>query len=183
MNKTARWLAFSLISVAMVTQFNNCGNYADPPTYASSSASVNCLEDDCISSLVDNISIKVNVGGGTEFSVTADQAEFNLGGDCNEAGFPFNTVRWELHLNSVMVRHSGLLQADSRCINGRFLLYINLSAIPGADPIDRTGLRTSNPAVRAPYDLWIEIYGQNVPGGVPQRNNLKGKTRLSLLAI
>ncbi len=183
MNNSMRWLSLSLITFAMVTQFNNCGTYSDAPGTVSASSSVNCLDDTCINSSIDSISLKVNYGGATEFSVTPDQAEFNLGGDCNEGGFPFNTIRWELHLNGVMVRHSGLLSVDSRCINGRFLVYINLSAIAGADPVDRTGLKTSNPAIRSPYDLWIEVYGQNVPGGTAQRNNLKGKTRISLIAI
>ncbi len=183
MNNTMRWLSLSLIVVAMVTQFNNCGTYSDAPGVTNTSSTVTCLDDDCIDSSVDNLSLKVNFGGGTEFSVPPDQAEFNLGGDCNEAGFPYNTIRWELHLNAVMVRHSGMLSADSRCINGRFLVYINLSPITGADPVDRTGLKTQNPLIRSPYELWIEVYGQNVPGGTPQRNTIKGKTRISLIAI
>lgn len=179
--KSMRWLPLSLIVVALMTQFNNCGNYADPATYSSSS-SVDCAgDDDCILPTVSNLNIKVNYGGGTQYSVTADNAEFNLGGDCNEGGFPYNTVRWELYLNNQMVRHSGLINADSRCVNGRFLVYVKLSADP-ADNVNRTGLLTPLGS-RAPYDLWLEVYGLDRPNGLPQRNNLKGRFRMSLVPI
>jgi len=179
--KSMRWLSLALIIVATATQFNNCGNYADPLSY-DKGATVTCDgDDDCIYPTVNNLSMKVNFGGGTEYSVTADMAEFNLGGDCNEGGFPYNTIRWELYLNSQMVRHSGAINADSRCVNGRFLIYIKLSADP-ADNVNRQGLLTQQ-GTRMPYDLWVEVYGQNSPNGLPQRNNLKGKFRMSLIPI
>ena len=81
-----------------------------------------------------------------------------------------------------LARKAGLVAALALSACGEAAPPAHL-AIPGADPVDRSGLKTNNPAVRSPYDLWIEVYGQNVPGGVPQKNNLKGKTRISLLAI
>ena len=180
--KTMRWLSLSLVFVALATQFTNCGNYADPMNY-SSPGPVDCSTDeDCIIPTINNVSLKVNFGGGTEYSVPVDMAEFNLGGDCNEGGYPYNTIRWELYLGGVMVRHSGMGGFDSRCINGRFLIYVYLGAIAAGDNFNRSGLYTPQ-GVRAPYDLWIEVYGQETPGGVPQKNSLKGKMRISLIAI
>ena len=70
---------------------------------------------------------------------------------------------------------------DSRCVNGRFLLYINLRAIT-EDNVNRTGLSTG--ATRAPYDLYIEIYGQDSSTDTtPERNPTKGRMRVSLLPI
>jgi hypothetical protein len=181
MNKTMRWLSLSLVVAAVTVHFTNCSAYAPQPVNFVSQASVNCTDDDCITPSIDNLSLRVNYGGGSEFSVTPDLAEFNLGGDCNEGGFPYNTVRWELYLNNQMVRHSGMIPADSRCINGRFLIYVYLGANAGGDPVNRTGLMTQA-GTRSPYDLWIEVYGQNTPNGTPQRNTLKGRMRMSLLA-
>ncbi len=115
--------------------------------------------------------------------------EFNIGGDCNEGGFPSNIIRWELMLNGVIVRHSGMLgmagpvPVHSRCINGRFLLYLNLGPI-SEDPVDRSGLKTGVSTNRGSYDMYIEIYGlrsANDPMAV--RNTIKGRSRLSLSAI
>lgn len=193
MSKTLRWLSLTLVFAAMVTQFNNCGNYADTPTYVATGSSVSCVDADCVNQSVDNLNLQVNLGGGTEFGVAANLGEFNLGGDCNEGGFPYNTIRWELYLNNVKVRDSAMLglggtglAANSRCINGRFSLYVNLNSI-SEDPVNRTGLQipgsTATNVQRRPYDLWIELYGQTVQNGTPQRNTIKARKRISLLAL
>ncbi len=188
MNKTLRWLTFAFVSLVMMTQYTNCGTYSDNSTFSVTGSSVECVDDDCITPTVDNLSLKVNLGGGTEYSVPANLSEFNLGGDCNEGGFPFNTIRWELYLNNVKVRDSGMLgiaggnkTAHSQCINGRFLLYVNLNPI-AEDNVNRTGL-SNGTSGRSPYDLWIEIYGQETQNGPAKRNTLKGRVRVSLIAI
>lgn len=180
MNRTIRALSLTLILVAVGLQFTNCSTYAPQNGTILSQASVNCTDDDCITPTVDNLSIRANFGGSTEFTVNADMVEFNLGGDCNEGGYKYNTVRWELYRNNQMVRHSGMLQADSKCNNGRFLIYVYLGAVTGGDPVNRGGLLTEQ-GTRNPYDLWIEVYGQDVPGGPAQRNTLKARTRMSLV--
>jgi len=184
MNKSLRWSALALIGVAMITQFNNCGNYAEPAGYNSASTIVSC-DDDCITESVDNISIKANTGTAAEYVATVDIAEFNMGGDCNEGGFPLNTVRWELFLNGQKVRDSGMVGtggtgaiANTVCSNGRFSLYVYLGSI-NADPVNRQGLGVVGGG-RATYELWIEITG-STPGGVPQRNNLRGRHRVTLI--
>jgi hypothetical protein len=90
-------------------------------------------------------------------------------------------------LNGVKRRDSGMTgmaganPVDSRCVNGRFLLYVNLRAIT-EDNMNRTGLL--NGTTRVPYDLYIEIYGMDSPtDSAPKRNTTKGRTRVSLLPI
>jgi hypothetical protein len=180
MNKNLRWLSLSLIAVVVMVQFNNCSAYAPPPNSYYTQSSVSCINDNCITPTVDNLSLRVNWGGGSEYTVKPIDGDLNLGGDCNEGGYPVNVVRWDLYLNNALVRNSAMIPADARCVNGRFLVYVRLTSVAG-DPVDRTGLLTQTGA-RAPYDLWIEIVGYEKAGGTPIRNNLKGRMRMSLLA-
>lgn len=183
-------VAFGLMSI-MVLPFTNCGQYSDVSTdNFSSSSSVDCSKDsDCIVPTSDNLSLKVNVGGGSQYDVPSGLSEFNLGGDCNEGGYPYNIVRWQLYLNGTLVRNSDMTgmtssgNANSRCVNGRFLVYINLSAI-SADPVNRSGLMTGVGTNRASYDLYVEIYGmKSSTDTAPVRNSVKGRSYLSLGAI
>ncbi|MGE3683156.1 MAG: hypothetical protein AB7G93_15645 [Bdellovibrionales bacterium] len=185
--KTITFVVIMVISVAVMTPFTNCGKYADPMTFSSSSQITEC-DEDCIQPTTANLSVKAHLkDSSNEFKVTADLIEWNLGGDCNEGGFPHNTIRWELMLNGVKVRDSGMLgiagnqSAHSRCVNGRFLLYINMAAI-NEDNVDRTGLATGAGA-RASYDLYIEIFGQERASGQGHRNSSKGRTRVTLIPI
>lgn len=188
MKTSLRWLALSLVGVVMVTQFTNCGNYAEPAVYSSASAITSC-DDDCITESVDNLAIKANTGPSSEYGVTVDIAEFNLGGDCNEGGFPINKVRWELYQvgGTAPVRTSDMLgtggtgsQANTLCANGRFQLYVFLGSIT-EDPVNRQGLGVPGGG-RAAYDLWIEIRGRT-PTGPEQINNLRGRSRVSLIPL
>lgn len=185
--KSLRLSLAALATLLMLTQFNNCSGYQTPTNSERSSLDVVC-DADCITPTLDNLEIKVNLGGGTEYSVPADLAEWNMGGDCNEGGYPYNTIIWELYLNGVKVRDSsmtgmaGANNVNSRCVNGRFLLYLNMAAI-AADNVNRTGLRTGAGTTRASYDLYVEIFGQTTLNGTAQRNSLKGRKRISLLPI
>ncbi len=180
------------ITGLMVAPFTNCGQYADPASEELFNQSIDDCDDDCIAPKTENLAVKANVGSGTDYSVPAGLTDWNLGGDCNEGGYPANIIRWELFLNGVRVRHSGMTgmdarnpnsAVDSRCINGRFLLYINLSAIP-QDQVNRTGLMNGAGTARSAYDLYIEIYGQKaINDPAPLRNPGKGRSRLSLSAI
>jgi hypothetical protein len=82
-----------------------------------------------------------------------------------------------------MLGMAGNVPVHSRCVNGRFLLYINMSSIP-EDPVNRSGLMTGVGTNRASYNLYIEIYGQRIPNDpAPVRNPGKGRYTLSLSAI
>ncbi len=187
MKTSLRWFALALVALAMITQFNNCGNYAEPAGYSVSASALTSCDDDCITESIDNLSVKANTGTAAEYGVTVDIAEFNMGGDCNEGGFPLNTIRWELYLGGQKVRDSGMLgtggtgaQANTMCANGRFSMYVYLGSI-GEDPVNRQGLGIPGGG-RATYELWIEILG-STPGGQPNRNLLKGRHRVVLIPI
>jgi hypothetical protein len=176
----------------MLTQFNNCGTYDNPGTDGMDLYSISCSDSTCINSSIDYLSVKANLPSGTsEQGIQTGLAEFNMGGDCNEGGFPLNTVRWELFLNGRKVRDSSMLgmllsnptmNVNSRCINGRFLIYVNLSAI-AEDPVNRSGLLIGSGTTRSAYELYIEVYGQKSPTEAPQRNPLRARSRIALLAI
>lgn len=183
MNKNLRLIFPLLMMSLLVTQFNNCGNYASPAMNLDSTSTLACVSTTCVDPNVDNLKITPHLANG-ELSVPANLSEFNVGGDCNEGGFPNNTVRWELSLNGVVVRHSGMgvaagQPANSRCVNGRFLLYVNLSPIT-EDPVDRSGL-LSGGGVRSAYNLNVIILGQDAAGLVYQ--SLQNRAVVPLNAI
>jgi hypothetical protein len=184
MNKNARYFAACCLMALLFTQFNNCGQYADPAKTTDGTSVLSCETNTCISTNVDNLKITPHLGNG-EYAVPANISDFNLGGDCNEGGFPYNTIRWELVLNGVVVRHSGMgvaggQPANTRCVNGRYLLYVNLAPI-SEDNVDRTGLQTGN-GVRAAYELNVVIYGQQSQSGSVYQST-QGKAVIPLNAI
>lgn len=190
-----RWLLRVLLSLGtfvLLTQYINCSDMAtETPLKSSSSSSLSC-DEDCISSNSENLEAKVNLGAnGLEYQVKAGLAEFNLGGDCNEGGYPYNSLKWELWLAGYKVRHSDMLgmvaggqTASTVCINGRFLIYVNLTSIP-EDPVDRSGLKTGAGAARAGYDLYVEIFGResNMGGAQLIKGGAKSRTRVALIPI
>ncbi len=181
-----RTFAAVLLTAGMLTQFNNCGNYADPKKADLSFSSVVCDTPSCITAKSANLNITPHVGAAGEYGVPPALSEFNIGGDCNEGGYPVNTVRWELWLNGAIVRDSGMPVAgtangNSRCINGRFLVYVNLAPLTSGDTTNRTGLANGQGG-RSAYDLWIEIYGQTSVGSALDPS-LRYKARVPLSAL
>ena len=174
----------------MLTQFNNCGTYSSPPVDAASTSELACTTVSCITPTLANLALKVNLGGGADYSVPTGLAEWNFGGDCNEGGYPYNQIIWELYLGGAKKRDSnyfGMIlgnpgaNVNTVCVNGRFLLYINLGPI-SADPVDRSGLNSESGA-RSQYDLYIEVYGRDTPTGVLNRNSTSGRVHVSLIPI
>jgi hypothetical protein len=164
--------------------FTNCGQYADPANSVSAASFTPC-NTNCIIPTLENLKIGVNMGNASTYTVKAGLAEFNLGGDCNEGGYPYNFIRWELQLNGRTVRTSAMTgmapsgPVDTVCVNGRFMLYVYLGKI-AQDNYDRIGLKDESGTPRA-YDLYIEIYGKDSASDpAPKRNTLKGRTRVSL---
>jgi len=183
----------SLIILIGLTQFTNCGSYSDPDMVGSfSSFSVTCTNPECVTQKKEDLTVRVNIGGGMIYGVPASLFEWNLAGDCNEGGYPYNTVRWMLCAGANCggssgippIRSSeqpglggGLSNVNSNCINGRFMIYVDLRPIP-MDNVNRTGL--SNGAVRTPYTLKVIINGHMSPmlSGQDERETL-----ISLLPI
>lgn len=181
-------LVFGLL---VLSQFNNCStNQADQPvtTYTdeSSQGTNPCTISGCVEPSDSWLKLTANVPG-SQFGVTAPQREFNIGGDCNEGGYPSNEIRWELGLNGAMVRNStfaGLVPdggtANSQCVNGRYMIYVNLSNIP-QDPVDRVGLRTSG-GVRSSYTLDIQLFSKDKTGG-SHTETINAKKRVILMPL
>lgn len=177
--------AVSLL-LLLLAQFNNCGNYAEPKVTESDGSSFSCTTTNCITAKVENLNVTAHVGPAGEYGVPPALAEFNIGGDCNEGGYPANLVRWELWLNGSVVRHSGMPvtgtgNGNSRCINGRFLIYVNLAPLTSGDMINRTGLANGTGG-RSTYDLWIELYGLSSAGAALDAG-VRYKTRVPLSAL
>jgi len=183
-----KYISFYLLQAGLLLAlltFNNCGGYQTPNNDASSVAAVNCTTPNCVLPTDANLKVTPHLGNG-EYAVPANLAEFNIGGDCNEGGYPYNLVHWELLLNGVIVRTSamnvaGTSNAETRCVNGRFFIYVNLVSI-SQDPVDRTGLK-NNSGVRSAYDLNIEVIGLDAVSGGLQHHAVQGKTRVPLTAI
>lgn len=189
MNHLARFYRpalFTVMAAALFTQFNNCGEYSQSSDQTNSVWDLTCDTPACFNPTTENLEVKVNLGGGAEYAVSQSLMEINLGGDCNEGGFASNVITWELYLNGTKVRDSNMLgmagqsPVNSRCINGRFLLYMNLGAIAN-DPVNRTGLNTGLGG-RGQYDLFVEVIGQDL-NGPPQRNPLKGRSHITLVPV
>lgn len=186
MMKTLKSLGLIAILFVVATQFTNCGQ----PEIALSESdnSIQDCDADCITPKSGNLALNLHVGGsGTQYSVPTGLAEFNLGGDCNEGGFGYNLVRWDLYYGGVMVRNSnmpmgGFSTVNTQCINGRYGLYINLRSIPGYDPVDRAGLRTSSGG-RGTYDLYVEIFGMDSSADTTVERGPNGRIRVSLIPI
>lgn len=190
MTNNYRTLTWIVLVGTLLTQFNNCGGYSSTDvSTASGLTSLDC-DADCISQASDNLEVKVNLGSnGVEYSVPAGLSEFNLGGDCNEGGYASSVIYWELSQNGIIVRTSNMPGvvigggvANSKCVNGRFSLYINLSNV-SPDPVNRTGLMTGSGTARGPYDLYIEIKGLTESSAQVKGSTIKSRTRVSLLPI
>lgn len=160
--RLAMWIALPAL---LLTQFNNCGNVAQSMDGLESASMLSCETADCVTPNANALQVQANVGNGT-YSVPASLIEFNIGGDCNEGGFRYNTIHWDLVLNGTVVRNSSQnivgSPVDEVCVNGRFRIYVYLGPLQGIDPVDRTGLNTG--AGRSNYYLYITIFGQDSAG-------------------
>ncbi len=161
MSKHIRYFAVAALLGLLVFEFNGCG-FGAPP-HAEGEPSVNCINANCITSNAVDMSVTPHVFNGS-YSVQAAVPDFNVAGDCNEAGFIYNFMRWQLVLNGALVRDSGMVPvgaytADSQCVNGRFLLYVYLRPV-AQDNMDRSGLLTEG-GTRASYQLNILFFGSD----------------------
>lgn len=182
-----RLLSIGTFLFVLMFQFQNCAQDTKPNVAEDDSASatqLTCLDEDCIDAVSANLKIKANLFGGN-ILVKSGIDEFNVGGDCNEGGFANNVVSWELLLNNQVVRNSSQnLNAgaplDTKCINGRFNLYVTLRAVSGVDNVDRVGLKTSSGAIQQ-HSLRIKIVGKTSDGKTDAGNTLDSVSTFSLV--
>lgn len=165
------WIALPAL---LLTQFNNCGNVAQSVDGLQFASLVNCANSDCVTPDSSALRVQANVGNGN-YPVPASLTEFNIGGECNEGGFRYNQIHWDLVLNGAVVRNSSQnivgAPVEEVCVNGRFRIYVYLGPLTGIDPVDRTGLNTGSG--RSNYNLYITIYGQTTSGVKDPANSFR----------
>ncbi len=189
MNFGFRRAAVLMFGLLVLGHFNNCGVYETGMSDANQfqMASLNCeSEDDCVTK--SNANLKVTPYPSSDFAVLPSQAAFNIGGDCNEAGFTNHQITWTLKLNNIVVRHSGMIiQGTSRhsaCVNGKFRAYVYLKSLSAnEDPVDRTGLLVGNGLNRASYDLQFEILALDSKGTLVRNVNQGGVRTIRLIPL
>lgn len=133
--------------------------------------SSNCVGSACYTQNAESLEVDLTVGGA--YTVTTGTQAFSLGGYCNEAGFPRNKIIWTLMVNTAAVRTSQSLGLVSSCVNGRFSIYVDLSAA-------RAGLM--DPAqsnARVQHYLDVEIIGIDSKN-LEHRNNSGALKRVIL---
>jgi hypothetical protein len=175
MQRSARVVLGGFFALVLLTQFTNCGDYQAPSSTLDSTDSVACLDTACVSEAPTNLMVSPHLYNG-EYAVPANLTEFNIGGDCNEGGYLNNTIHWDLLLNGQIVRNSTMqlaagVNAESRCINGRFLIYVPLTplSVNNADPVNRTGLMIGSGTTRSSYNLHITIFVTDPTTGAAQQ--------------
>lgn len=117
--------ALSLGLALVLTQFTNCDVYSESSVFAPSTVS-ECDGASCFALNPDHLEL----GTVSRLYVQNAQVGADLGGDCNEAGFPGNTVTWEIVQGGNVVRHCAQTSNCGVCVNGRFQTYINFAGLP-----------------------------------------------------
>ncbi len=182
MRKLLSPIALLLILAIVVLPFTNCSGYQDTPEQDDLAAQGSC-DSDCITAVKENLEISPGLGSALEYRVIAGLSGFDIGGDCNEAGFSNNKVIYELRSDGVVRRHSQTMGYNSRCINGRFRVYVHLGAASG-DNVNRSGLTQNGPGTpRVPYDLYIEVIGLDKAGTTESKNGAVSRKKVSLIPI
>ncbi len=175
-----------IFGLLVLMNFNNCGVYESEVSDANNfqAASLQCeTENTCV--VKSNINLKIEPLPLDNFPVSASLEAFNIGGNCNEAGFDSHQIVWNLRLNNQVVRTSSMIMLgasrNSTCVNGKFRVFVYLGSI-AEDPVNRIGLMYgAGGAARAAYDLQFEILGRD-SGTTWYRNTNQGGVRSITLA-
>jgi hypothetical protein len=148
-----------------LTEFTNCAGdqSTDQP---STVAATDCVNTSCINPSLINVSVTPHLYNGA--FLVPSTGIFNIGGDCNEGGYPFNRVHWDLMAGGRSLRNSSQAvmsgaSADTNCINGRFVIYINFNPISG----DANNYYTAWASIIQTYgtapSIKISLYAQMTP--------------------
>lgn len=160
MSKSLGQSFLSFTSILLLLATTQCAAPVDEASTGSSVTmdSLGCKGSSCISP--DASIVRIDFAPESK-PINAQQAEFDVGGDCNEGSYPSNEIKWELKSgNYVARRSSDLFPGQFRCINGRFQVRVILNKI--SDTYDggcnRVGLLACAQSNRVSYDLdiWIE---------------------------
>lgn len=149
----------------LLTQFTNCDVYSDNSLFQTFTSV--CQGQDCIQQNSEFLEIKINSEG--DIPIASDVGRFNVGGECNEGGYPSNVITWSLYDDVGFVHNSAKVGKNSECVMGRFKIDILLTDPAQPNP-SRTGLRNAS-GNRVPYRLEVEIRGVD-EDGVEHENTL-----------
>jgi hypothetical protein len=171
-----RSLGITAFLTVLLTQFTNCDVYSDNSVFQTFSSV--CAGDQCIQTNPDFLEIKINSEG--DIPVAASTNRFNVGGECNEGGYPSNVITWSLYDNTGAFTHDSVYAGkNAACVNGRFQAEVVLT--PFSTSPDRTGLLKPGTTSRVSYRLEVELKGIDEKGEV--HSNTLAKRQVFLKPI
>lgn len=170
----SRIVLIGFIMLTLLTQFNNCDTYSDNSVFTTFSST--CEGDDCFVQSADLLEIRVvqNIELGPTTLV------FDIGGDCNEGGFPINKIKYSLFLNNVKKMTSSddptaTTNKTSTCILGRFTATVSL---PG-----KLCTSSTAPSAAATHRLDVELIARTETDGADIRNPQLAKRSINITPL
>lgn len=130
MRTPLKLLGLLLLGGILFTQFTNCDVYSDSSVFNGLSSD-NCTSGgECFGQDANMLELAtVN-----RLFVLSSQGVADLGGDCNEGGFPYSKITWEIKQNGTTVRTCNDVNTCGSCVNGRFQVQIVFTPlVPASD--------------------------------------------------
>lgn len=118
--------AWFVLLFIMLTNFTNCDVYSNNSAFLAQSTVCGDLCSHNVNA--DMLEIKINIPDTpSNFAYSNILTQFDLGGDCNEGGFPTNVINWYITntRTQTVVRDSIAAGGAGVCKWGRFWLPIN----------------------------------------------------------
>ncbi len=153
-----RSAAFLFIT-GLLLGFNNCAPENSGSLF-SSYVSSSCSGEECVQKNADLLDLTINHQG--EIRVASTTSRLDIGGECNEGGYPVNSMVWEVYNenNPNSIVFGSLTNAagvEFKCINGRFSTQVHLPT-----------------PVSMPLIVWIELIAFDDEGN-EVRNTLQAR--------
>jgi len=115
-----------LLTFIMLTNFTNCDVYSNNAAFLAHSTACGTLCSD--SANPDMLEIKINIPDTpSNYAYSGVTTQFDLGGDCNEGGYPTSIINWHITntRTQAVVRDSISAGGAGSCKWGRFQLAID----------------------------------------------------------
>ncbi|MCB9026291.1 MAG: hypothetical protein H6625_08245 [Bdellovibrionaceae bacterium] len=162
--RSFKYIFFILLSLNLV----HCSNSVDGSLFNSINAQ-NCLDSKdslCFSENKDKLTLDTSI---RTLYLKPNQVEFNIGGECNEGGFPTNRIDWhfmEESTKTVVVNSLGVINPSHVCGSPSALSQTDnsysdgLGNIPGVCINGRYNIKIRIPAaITYSHDLFLCISG------------------------
>ena len=167
-------MGFNLIKILIfVNLFVGCSDGVDSTLFGNLN-SKSCLDSSttsCFNENTENLSLGSSV---RNISIKSSQVFFNVGGDCNEGGYPVNRIDWHIFnssTNSVLVNSLSQLNPTTICGDPQSLANSgssnsdNLNNAPGTCVSGKFNFRIKLPAaVNSSHILFLCISGSKGDG-------------------